>query len=94
MLFVLFISGADENMKYSDHLNIQDQFPQNKRKGAKFYFQESELKMIHSMSGLLLSLGSKTYYFLRKFLCFLLIFDIFSKPYLLWFPGDLSLILG
>ena len=35
------------------------------------------------MSGLLPYLGSKTHYFLEKFLCFLLIIDMFSEPYLL-----------
>ena len=39
--------------------------------------------MIYYVSGLLLYLGSKTYYFLEKFLCFLLKFDMFSEPYLL-----------
>ena len=45
------------------------------------------------MSGLLPYLGSKTHYFLEKFLRFLLIIDMFSESYLLYFPGDLSLIL-
>ena len=35
------------------------------------------------MSGLLPYLGPKTHYFLEKFLCFLLIIDMFSEPYLL-----------
>ena len=50
-------------------------------------------KMIYYMSWLLPYLGSKNYFFLVKFLCFLLIFNMFNKPYLLLFPGDLSLIL-
>ena len=45
------------------------------------------------MPGLLPYLGFKTHYFFEKFLCFLLIFEMFNKPYLLLFPGDLSLIL-
>ena len=50
-------------------------------------------KMIPNMLGLLPDLGSKTYYFLEKFLCFLLIFEVFAESYLLLFLGDLSLIL-
>ena len=45
------------------------------------------------MSELLPYLGSKTHYFFEKFLCFLLIIDMFSEPYLLKFPDHLSLIL-
>ena len=55
--------------------------------------QTLSFKMIYYMSGLLLHFGSKIYHFLEKFLCFLLISDMFSEPYLLYFPGDLSLIL-
>ena len=29
--------------------------------------------------------GSKMYYFHEKFLCFLLIFEIFNEPFLLWY---------
>ena len=35
----------------------------------------------------------QNYFFLVKFLCFLLISEMFNEPYLLHFPGDLSLIL-
>ena len=45
------------------------------------------------MSGLLPYLGSKIHYFLEKLLCLLLIFEMFNEPYLIYFPGDLSLIL-
>ena len=55
--------------------------------------QAFSFKMIYYMSGLLPYLGYKTYYFLEKFLYFLLISDMFSAPYLLKFSGDLSLIL-
>ena len=55
--------------------------------------QTLSFKMIYYMSWLLPYLGSKTCYFLEKFLCFLLIFEMFSEPYLLLFNGDLSLIL-
>ena len=40
------------------------------------------LKMIYNMPGLLPYLGFKTYYFLEKFFCFLLNFEMFNKPYL------------
>ena len=40
-------------------------------------------KMIYYMSWLLPYLGSKSYHFLEKFLCFLLIFEMFNEPYLL-----------
>ena len=40
-------------------------------------------KMIYNMLGLLPYLGSTTHYFLEKFLCFLLIFEMFNEPYLL-----------
>ena len=42
--------------------------------------QSLSFKMIYDMSGLLPHLGSKTYYFFEKFLCFLLISDMFSEP--------------
>ena len=35
----------------------------------------------------------QNYFHLVKFLCFLLISEMFNEPYLLQFPGDLSLIL-
>ena len=35
------------------------------------------------MSGLLPIWGPKIHYFLEKFLCFLLIFEMFNDPYLL-----------
>ena len=38
------------------------------------------------MSRLLHYLGTKTPYFLEKFLCLLLIFEMFKEPYLLLFP--------
>ena len=40
-------------------------------------------KMIYNMPGLLSYLGSKTHYLIQKFLCFLLIFEMFNEPYLL-----------
>ena len=55
--------------------------------------QTLSFKMIYHMSLLLPHLESKTYYFLVKFLCFLLIFEMVNEPHLLYFPGDLSLIL-
>ena len=55
--------------------------------------QTLSFKMIYNILGLLPHLGSKTHYFLEKFLCFLLIFEMFNESYLLWFNGDLSLIL-
>ena len=55
--------------------------------------QTLSFKMICNIPGLLSDLGSKTHYFLEKFLCFLLIFEMFNEPYLLKLPGDLSLIL-
>ena len=79
-----------------------DLFPQNERQVAKFrlkviggfiVFRLLSFKMIYNMPGLLPYLQSKTHYFLEKFLCFLLIFEMFNEPYLLYFPGDLSLIL-
>ena len=45
--------------------------------------QTLSFKMICYMSWLLPYLGSKTYYFLEKFLCFLLIFEMFNESYLL-----------
>ena len=45
------------------------------------------------MSGLLAYLGSKIHDFREKFFCFPLNFEMFNDPYLLQFPGDLSLIL-
>ena len=43
------------------------------------------------MLGLLPYLGAKTQYFLEKF-HFQIIFDMYIRPYLLKFPGDLSII--
>ena len=37
---------------------------------------------MHYIPGLLPYLGSKTHYFLEKFLCFLLIVEMFNEPYL------------
>ena len=50
-------------------------------------------KITYNVLGLLPYVGSKIYYFLEKFLCILLIADMLSEPYLLKFPGNLSLIL-
>ena len=55
--------------------------------------QTLSFKMIYNMPGLLPYLRYKSHYFLEKFLCFLLIFEMLNEPYLLKFPGDLSLIL-
>ena len=55
--------------------------------------QIASFKIMYDMSRLLPHFWSKTHYFLEKFLCFLLISDNFSEPYLLQIPGDLSLIL-
>ena len=55
--------------------------------------QTLSFKVTYNMPGLLPYFGSKTHYFLEKFLCFVLIFEMFNEPYLLSFPGDLSLIL-
>ena len=55
--------------------------------------QTRSFKMTYYMLWLLPYLGSKTFYFLEKFLYFLLFFEMFSESYLFQIPGDLSLIL-
>ena len=44
--------------------------------------QTLSFKMVYNMPLLLPYLGAKTHYFLEKFLCFLLIFEMFNEPYL------------
>ena len=46
--------------------------------------QPLSFQMIYNLPGLLPYLGSKTYNFLEKFLCFLLIFEMLKEPYLLY----------
>ena len=70
--------------------NIWYLFPQNERQVAKFHFQIITrfilfrlLALKWYMSGSLPIWGPKNNYFFEKFLCFLLIFEMFSEPYLL-----------
>ena len=55
--------------------------------------QTLSFKMIYYMSWLLPISGPKTHYFLINSFVFFWFFEMFNGPYLLKFPGDLSLIL-